>query len=296
MNYDDRKSQFTASPKRPRKQVDSTSEMHQPFKSMAKAKVKLKKVEKKAATKASKPSKPIEKAKLADASKAKSNAKAPAAKTPPKIQPTAAKAKVSPAPDTKKESKKAKASKKEPKAKKEELDLFDDGDVPESEELLEYQEELDVADEIEEPADSDDSLLESAAVQSGAESEEDIILTDAEGNRYCRAKDCDQISIVEGYCRFHYLLFWKKIQVRKEILQDGKLEKYVDDLTSRYPDKFLEMLRKDLRTTKDFLAAIAELEIDESAGENEFEEDAQTFIDEVRGISDTGASMEDDEF
>ena len=57
------------------------------------------------------------------------------------------------------------------------------------------------------------------------------------------------------------------------------------------------MLRKDLRNTKDFLTAIAELEIDESAGENEFEEDAQTFIDEVRGISaDSGASMEDDEF
>ena len=263
---------------------------------MAKAKVKPKKADKKAPTKASKPSKPVEKAKLADASKAKPNAKASATKTPPKTQPAAAKAKAQPAVEVKKESKKPKIAKKEPKAKKEELDLFDDGDVPESEELLEYQEELDVADEIEESADSDDSLLESAAVQAGTESEEDIILTDAEGNRYCRAKDCDQISIVEGYCRFHYLLFWKKIQVRKEILQDGKLEKYVDDLTSRYPDKFLEMLRKDLRTTKDFLAAIAELEIDESAGENEFEEDAQTFIDEVRGISDTGASMEDDEF
>ena len=139
--------------------------------------------------------------------------------------------------------------------------------------------------------------MESAAVAAQVDSEEDIFLTDAEGNRYCRAKDCDQISAVEGYCRFHYLLFWKKIQVRKEILVDGKLEKYVDDLTSRYPDKFVEILRKDLRTTKDFLAAIAELEIDETAGENEFEEDAQTFIDEVRGISDTAgsSSMEDDD-
>jgi hypothetical protein len=266
--------------------------------SMAKAKVKPKKTEKKTPPKTAKPSKVVAKTKSPAASKSKSNAKASTVKTAPKAQPAAAKMKSPiPVPEVKKEAKKSKAVvKKEPKAKKEELDLFDDGDVPESEELLEYQEELDVADELEEPIDNDDSLLESPAVQAGSESEEDIILTDAEGNRYCRAKDCDQISIVEGYCRFHYLLFWKKIQIRKEILVDGKLEKYVDDLTSRYPDKFLEMLRKDLRTTKDFLAAIAELEIDESAGENEFEEDAQTFIDEVRGISDTGASMEDDEF
>lgn len=281
-----------ASPNRNRKAVDSFMKMDEPWSPMAKAKAKPKKAEKKAPAKAAKPSKSVEKVKLADASKAKPVAKMTSAKS----QPAAAKAKA-PAPEPKKESKKAKALKKEPKAKKEELDLFDDGDVPESEELLEYQEELDVADETEESLEAEDALLESAAVSAGSDSEEDIILTDAEGNRYCRAKDCDQISSVDSYCRFHYLLYWKKIQVRKEILQHGKLEKYVEELTSRYPDKFLEMLRKDLRNTKDFLTAIAELEIDESAGENEFEEDAQTFIDEVRGISaDSGASMEDDEF
>lgn len=192
--------------------------------------------------------------------------------------------------------KKPKSAKKEVKAKEEELDLFDDGDVSDSEELLEYQAELEISEELEEVEDTAEDILE-ATTSSNTDNEEDIILTDADGNRYCRAKDCDQTAAVDGYCRFHYLLFWKRIQIRKEILIDGKLEKYVEDLTSRYPDKFLEVLRKDLRTTKDFLAAIAELEIDESAGENEFEDDAQTFIDEVRGISDAASSsMEDDEF
>lgn len=198
--------------------------------------------------------------------------------------------------------KKPKAGKKDAKGKTEELDLFDEGDVTESEELLEYQAELEITEEeTEAEAEGDNSteevLADGTQPAVTPESEEDIVLTDADGNRYCRAKDCDQISSVESYCRYHYLLFWKKIQVRKEILVDGKLEKYVDDLTSRYPDKFLEVLRKDLRTTKDFLAAIAELEIDESAGEGEFEEDAQTYIDEVRGLSESaGAQMEDDEF
>ena len=93
------------------------------------------------------------------------------------------------------------------------------------------------------------------------------------------------------------MLFWKKIQVRKKILSEGKLERYIEELTARYPDKFLDMLRKDLRSEKEFLAAIQELEIDESATENEFEDETQTYIDEVRGISETdGPTREEEEF
>ncbi len=125
---------------------------------------------------------------------------------------------------------------------------------------------------------------------------EEVVLTDAEGRRYCRVKDCDQVAVVDAYCRYHYLLFWKKIQVRKKILSEGKLERYIEELTARYPDKFLDMLRKDLRSEKEFLAAIQELEIDESAVENEFEEETQTFIDEVRGMSETVPAREEEEF
>lgn len=128
------------------------------------------------------------------------------------------------------------------------------------------------------------------------EKEDEIILTDAEGRRYCRVRDCDQISIVDGYCRYHYLLFWKKIQVRKKILTEGKLQKYIEDLTARYPDKFLEILRKDLRSEKDFLAAIMELELDESPNEDSnYEEDDRSFIDEVRGVTDSARSSRDED-
>lgn len=146
--------------------------------------------------------------------------------------------------------------------------------------------------EVDLETDSDDD--DDDAVVVAEASDEDVVLTDAEGNRYCRARDCDQIAIVDAYCRYHYLLFWKKIQVRKKILADGKLERYVDELTARYPDKFLEMIRRDLRTEKDFVAAIQELEIDESGLDNEYEEDTQSFIDEVRGMGGESESVEDD--
>ena len=118
-----------------------------------------------------------------------------------------------------------------------------------------------------------------------AEPEEEVVLLDAEGRRYCRVKDCDQASTVDGYCRYHYLLFWKNIQNRKSILAEGKLERYIEELTARYPDKYLEMLKKDLRSEKEFLAAIQELEIDEAAVDSDYEDEAQNYLDEVRGMS-----------
>jgi hypothetical protein len=124
--------------------------------------------------------------------------------------------------------------------------------------------------------------------------EEEVVLTDAEGRRYCRTTDCDQISAVDGYCRFHYLHFWKKIQNRKKILADGKLERYIDELTQRYLDKHIEILRKDLRTEKDFLAALKELELhdsEEDENDDEDSEDTKSYIEEIRGIgADDGSS------
>lgn len=153
-------------------------------------------------------------------------------------------------------------------------------------------------DEVETDDSSESAVTHSSDALSSApaSSDDDIYLTDAEGNRYCRVRDCDQAATVDGYCRFHYLLLWKKIQVRKKILTDGKLEFYIVELTSRYPDKFLEMIRRDLRTQKDFLSALQELEIDESGLEGDFEEEDTQYIDEVRGMGGggEGESVEDE--
>ena len=85
-----------------------------------------------------------------------------------------------------------------------------------------------------------------------------------------------------------------KIQIRKDILNDNKLEKYVEDLTLRYPDKFLEVIKKDLKTEKDFLSVIQEMELDENAlNESDGEDEVQSFADEIRGIGEA-PSMDDE--
>ncbi|HEX4923362.1 MAG TPA: hypothetical protein VFV50_04720, partial [Bdellovibrionales bacterium] len=79
-----------------------------------------------------------------------------------------------------------------------------------------------------------------------AAAEAEVILTNADGKRYCKVGECDELATSDSYCRYHYLLNWKKIQLRKKILAGDKLNRYIEELTARYPDKYLEMIRKDL--------------------------------------------------
>ncbi len=147
------------------------------------------------------------------------------------------------------------------------------------------------------PAKARKSQDDESRGQQDAANDAEVVLTDAEGRRYCRVKDCDQIASVDGgYCRYHYLLYWRNIQNRKKILSEGKLERYIEELTARYPDKYLELLRKDLRSEKDFMAAIQELEIDDSGVDTEFEDEAQSYLDEVRGMGSEPANDREEDF
>jgi len=183
-------------------------------------------------------------------------------------------------------------SKKNDKKKDDEDDIENDidDDFGESE-IAEYEDDLKAVEDDED----DDNLDEFSSEDEDSESTAaEVYLTDSEGRRLCRVRDCDQVANVDGYCRYHYLLLWKKIQIRKVILIDDKLEKYIIALTSKYPDKFLEMIRKDLKTEKDFLSSIAELEIDESViPDDAGDDEAQSFTDEIRGSVESTA-MDDD--
>lgn len=113
--------------------------------------------------------------------------------------------------------------------------------------------------------------------------EEEVILTNADGKQYCRVHDCDNEATTENYCRYHYLALWKRNKIKAKILQGGKLDKYIEDLTAKYPDKYLEMLRKDLASEKDFNLIVAEMDVEDSGDEADNEEETSRFIEEVRG-------------
>ena len=78
----------------------------------------------------------------------------------------------------------------------------------------------------------------------------------------CREPGCDHENLLVGYCRLHYIKNWRKIKRKEAILASGQLNNYVEELVHKYPDKYLEVIRQDLASEKDWAKVVVDLELD----------------------------------
>jgi hypothetical protein len=104
------------------------------------------------------------------------------------------------------------------------------------------------------------------------------------GPAICREVACELTATTATYCRMHYIKNWKKIQRKQMILKERKLNSYIEELVSKYPDKYIEAIRQDLSSEKDFSKVIADLEIDEGIDDFELDdaEGAEGLIDNLK--------------
>jgi hypothetical protein len=98
----------------------------------------------------------------------------------------------------------------------------------------------------------------------------------------CRETACEGLSTTAGYCRLHYIKNWKRIKRKELILAEKKLDQYIEELISKYPDKYVEAIRQDLGTEKEFSKVINDLELDESIDDFESEGDSETITESIR--------------
>lgn len=77
----------------------------------------------------------------------------------------------------------------------------------------------------------------------------------------CSEKGCDNLRTTQQYCRLHYISNWYEINKKREILKEGKLQEYIEDLVSKYPPKLIDSLLSDLHDDKDFFKVLHELNI-----------------------------------
>lgn len=99
-----------------------------------------------------------------------------------------------------------------------------------------------------------------------------------EAEAVCREVACEGLATTAGYCRLHYIKNWKKIKRKELILKEGKLNQYIEELVAKYPDKYIEAIRQDLASDKDFAKVIYDLDLDE--GVDDFDVDGES-IDSV---------------
>ncbi|MGE3261226.1 MAG: hypothetical protein AB7K68_05560 [Bacteriovoracia bacterium] len=97
----------------------------------------------------------------------------------------------------------------------------------------------------------------------------------AAAKRRCREPGCEHDFILTGFCRMHYIKNWRKIKRKEAILASGQLNNYVEELVSKYPDKYLDVIRQDLASEKDWSKVVVDLELDsvddDAGGDEELE-------------------------
>lgn len=66
--------------------------------------------------------------------------------------------------------------------------------------------------------------------------------------KICKEADCTNAATTEGYCRLHYLRHWKHIKDEARRKAAKKLNRYIEHIVRRHPDRYVEMIKKDLRS------------------------------------------------
>jgi len=100
----------------------------------------------------------------------------------------------------------------------------------------------------------------------------------------CREVACEGLATSGGYCRMHYIKNWKKIKRKELILREKKLNQYIEELVAKYPDKYIEAIRQDLASDKDFAKVIYDLDLDEGVDDFDIEggESVDSLIDTIK--------------
>ncbi len=96
----------------------------------------------------------------------------------------------------------------------------------------------------------------------------------------CQDRECVTLIENTGYCRLFYIKNWQQIQRKRGILKGGQLDKYIGEIATKYPDKYLEAIRSDLGDISSFRNVVTQLDL-EVADVDAGEEDAE--MDEVVG-------------
>jgi hypothetical protein len=117
----------------------------------------------------------------------------------------------------------------------------------------------------------------------------------ASAKRRCREPGCDHDGPLHHYCRLHYIKNWRKIKRKEAILASGQLNNYVEELVNKYPDKYLDVIRQDLASEKDWAKVVVDLELESSEEEAGGDEDLDAVAEGVRPTGGGRSEFEGDD-
>lgn len=99
----------------------------------------------------------------------------------------------------------------------------------------------------------------------------------------CVFKDCTpDTRKFQGLCRKCYLSNWQTIKGEKQQKAQRRLNAYVEAITKKYPDDYIERIRDGLENEDAFNKMVAELELDQEAESETEREFIEKFARKIR--------------
>lgn len=105
--------------------------------------------------------------------------------------------------------------------------------------------------------------------------------------KLCKEKGCKDASTSDGYCRLHYLKYWKTIREKKKKQAVKKLNQYIEYICKNNPDRPVDAVKRDIRS-EDFEKRIDDLFGEKPTGSDavlsdpSFEEDVQDLLKQIK--------------
>lgn len=68
--------------------------------------------------------------------------------------------------------------------------------------------------------------------------------------KICSEPGCKNAETTKGYCRLHYLKNWKTIRTAAQKKSADRLNKYVEGICKKFPEKYLDVIRQNIQDGK----------------------------------------------
>lgn len=68
--------------------------------------------------------------------------------------------------------------------------------------------------------------------------------------KICKEPNCNNAQTTAGFCRLHYLKHWKQIKSSKQKRAAEQLNKYIERIVAKHPDRYMEVLKREIRSQR----------------------------------------------
>ncbi|MBI3016515.1 MAG: hypothetical protein HYY62_00725 [Deltaproteobacteria bacterium] len=97
----------------------------------------------------------------------------------------------------------------------------------------------------------------------------------------CHYKECPHSATTGKFCRLHYMMTWQKTKNLSRESKEKMLDRYIKAITKKFPDDYLDVIKKDLSSEESFKKSVHDLDL-ENMSDLDFLDDYGDIIKKIK--------------